>query len=177
MIPKFLLLSSLCLATLLFPQALKSQTQLAMESLVMNPYTDTAGFTLMLQSKDFDWKAADNGKSKADLTLITASVDKNGDVLTGRQESLTITADTEDAVKLATANTRLSAKVKIPIKTNKVRFLIQSANGREIGAFEVDRKTIYAAPQYPPLRFGHSTGGSRATSSRPSQAHNTSTCA
>ena len=158
MISKNLLFSGLCLAALLFPQALKSQTHLAMESLVMNPYTDTAGFTLMLQSKDLDWKVAGNGKSKADLTLITASVDKNGDVLTGRQESLTITADTEDAVKLATTNTRLSAKVKIPIKTNKVRFLIQSANDREIGAFEVDRKTIYAAPQSPPLtKPGRST--------------------
>jgi hypothetical protein len=158
MIPNRLLLSGLCLATLVSPQALKSQTHLAMESLVMNPYTDTAGFTLMLQSEDLDWKAAGNGKSKADLTLITASVDKNGGFLTGRRESLTITADTEDAVKLATANTRLSAKVKIPIKTNKVRFLIQAANDREIGAFEVDRKTIYAAPQSPPLtKPGHST--------------------
>jgi hypothetical protein len=158
MIPHRLLFSVLCLATLVFPQALKSQTHLAMESLVMNTYSDTAEFTLILQSTDLDWKAAGNGRSKADLTLITASVDKTGDVLVGRRESLTITADTEDAVKLATANTRLSAKVKIPIKTNKVRFLIQAANDREIGVFEVDRKTIYAAPQYPQLRFGHSTG-------------------
>jgi hypothetical protein len=162
MISKYLLFSGLCLATLLFPQALKSQTHLVMESLVMNPYTDTAGFTLMLQSKDLDWKAAGNGESKADLTLITASVDKNGDVLTGRRESLTITADTEDAVKLATVNTRLPAKVKIPIKMDKVRFLIKAANDREIGAFEVGRKTIYAAPQSPPLtQGGHSTSHAR----------------
>ena len=129
-----------------------------MESLVMNPYTDTAGFTLMLQSKDLDWKAAGNGESKADLTLITASVDKNGDVLTGRRESLTITADTEDAVKLATANRRVSAKVNIPIKTNKVRFLVQAANDREIGAFEVDRKTIYAALEDSPAPPCHARG-------------------
>ena len=159
MIPHRLVLAGLCLATLFFPHALESQTHLAMESLVMNTYSDTAEFTLILQSTDLDWKAAGNGKSKADLTLITASVDNKGDVLTGRRESLTITADTEDAVKLATANTRLSAKVKIPIKTNKVRFLIRAANDREIGAFEVDRKAIYAAPQYPPVGFGHSSTG------------------
>jgi hypothetical protein len=153
MIPNRLLFSALCLATLVSPQALKSQTHLIIESLVMNAYSQTADLTLMLQSKDLDWKVAGNGKSKADLILITASLDKRGDVLFWNRESITITSDTEDAEKLAMANTRLSAKVKIPAKTNKVRFLVQSVDEREIGAFEVDRKTIYAAaaPELPPL--------------------------
>ena len=153
MIPNRLLFSALCLAILLSPQALKSQTHLTIESLVLNTYSETADLTLMLPSKDLDWKVTGNGKSKADLILITASLDKRGDVLFWSKESLTINSDTEDAEKLAMANTRLSAKVKIPTKTNKVRFLIQSADEREIGAFEVDRKTIYAAaaPELPPL--------------------------
>jgi hypothetical protein len=153
MIPNRLLFSALCLATLVSPQALKSQTHLIIESLVMNAYSQTADLTLMLQSKDLDWKVAGNGKSKADLILITTSLDKRGDILFWSKESLTITSDIEDAEKLAMANTRLSAKVKIPTKTNKVRFLIQSADEREIGACEVDRKTIYAAaaPELPPL--------------------------
>ena len=153
MIPNRLLFSALCLATLLSPQALKSQTHLTIESLVLNTYSQTADLTLTLQSKDLDWKVTGNGKSKADLILITASLDKRGEVLFWSRESRTITADTEDAEKLATANTRLSAKVKILTKTNKVRFLIQSADEREIGALEVDRKIIYAAvtPELPPL--------------------------
>ena len=153
MIPNRLLFSALCLATLLSPQALKSQTHLTIESLVLNKYSQTADLTLMLPSKDLDWKVAGSGKSKANLILITASLDKRGDVLFWSRESLTITSDTADAEKLAMANTRLSANVKILTKTNKVRFLIQSADEREIGAFEVDRKTIYAAaaPELPPL--------------------------
>jgi hypothetical protein len=153
MIPNRLLFSALCLATLLSPQALKSQTHLTIESLVLNTYSQTADLTLTLQSKDLDWKVTGNGKSKADLILITASLDKRGEVLFWSRESRTITADTEDAEKLAMANTRLSANVKILTKTNKVRFLIQSADEREIGAFEVDRKTIDAAapPELPSL--------------------------
>jgi hypothetical protein len=153
MIPNRLLFSALCLVTLVSPQALRSQTHLIVESLVLNAHSQTADLTLMLQSKDLDWKVAGNGKSKADLMLITASLDKRGDVLFWTKESLTVTSDTEDAGKLATANTRVSAKVKIPTKTNKVRFLIQSADEREIGACEVDRKTIdaAAAPALPPL--------------------------
>ena len=153
MIPNRLLFSALCLATLLSPQALKSQTHLTIESLVLNTYSQTADLTLMLPSKDLDWKVAGSGKSKANLILITASLDKRGDVLFWSRESLTITSDTEDAEKLAMANSRLSAKVKILTKTNKVRFLIQSSEEREIGALEVDRKTIYAAatPELPRL--------------------------
>jgi hypothetical protein len=158
MIPNRLLFYSLCVATLVSPQALKSQAHLTIESFVLNTHSRTADFTLMLQSKDLDWKAAGNGKSKADLILITASLDKKGDILFWGRESLTITADTEDAVKLATASRRVSAKVNIPIKTNKVRFLIQAANGREIGAFDVDRKTIYAATEDPPVRPCHARG-------------------
>jgi hypothetical protein len=153
MIPNRLLFSALCLATLLSPQALKSQTHLTIESLVLNTYSQTADLTLMLPSKDLDWKVAGSGKSKANLILITASLDKRGDVLFWSRESLTVTSDTEDEEKLATANSRLSANVKILTKTNKVRFLIQSSDEREIGALEVDRKTIYAAaaPELPPL--------------------------
>jgi hypothetical protein len=153
MVPNRLPFSALCLATWVFPQALKSQTHLTIESLALNTYSQTADFTLMLQSKDLDWKVAGSGKSKADLILITASLDKRGDVLVYEREPHSIMADTEDAVKLVMANTRLSAKVKIPTKTNRVRFLILSADEREIGAFEVDRKTIYgaAAPELPRL--------------------------
>jgi hypothetical protein len=153
MIPNRLLFSAFCLATLLSPQALRSQTHVTIESFVLNTYSQTADFTLMLQSKDLDWKVAGSGKSKAVLILITASLDKRGDVLVYEREPRSITADTEDAVKLAMANTPISAKVKIPTKTNKVRFLIQSADEREIAGFEVDRKTIYAAaaPELPSL--------------------------
>jgi hypothetical protein len=153
MIPNRLLFSALCLATLLSPQALKSQTHLTIESLVLNRYSQTADLTLTLQSKDLDWKVTGNGKSKADLILITASLDKRGEVIFWSRESRTITSDTEDAEKLAMANTRLSANVKILTKTNKVRFLIQSVDEREIGSFEVDRKAIdaAAAPELPLL--------------------------
>jgi len=76
MIAKYLLFASLCLAVLVSPQALKSQTHLTIDSLELKTYSQTADFTLLLQSKDIDWKVADNGKSKADLILITASLDR-----------------------------------------------------------------------------------------------------
>jgi hypothetical protein len=107
----------------------------------------------MLQSKDLHWKAAANGRSEADLILITASVDKRGETLVYEREPRSVTADTQDPVKLAVGNTPLETKVKILSKTNKVRFVLQSADEQEIGAFEVDRKTIYATVplQLPPL--------------------------
>ena len=114
MIPNRLLFSALCLATLLSPQALKSQTHLTIESLVLNRYSQTADLTLTLQSKDLDWKVTGNGKSKADLILITASLDKRGDVLFWTKESLTITSDTEDAGKLMPFTRRSGVRLSVP---------------------------------------------------------------
>lgn len=151
MIPNRLLFSALCLATMVSPQSLKSQTRLTIESLVLNTFSQSADFTLVLPSKDLDWKVADHGKSKADLILITASLDKRGDVLVYDREPRTITADTEDSVKLAMTTTRFMARVRIPAKTNKVRFLIQSLDEQQIAALEVDRKTIYAADDPPAI--------------------------
>jgi hypothetical protein len=151
MVSKRLLFSGLFLAAFIFPHALKSQTHLTIESLVLNTYSETADFKLMLQSKDLDWKVAADGKSKTDLILSTASLDTRGNVLGGRRQSLTIMADTQNAAKLAAASVRLSANVKIPVKTDKVRLLIQTPDGREIGVFDVYRKTINAAPKYSPV--------------------------
>ncbi len=145
MIPNRLLFSALCLATLVSPQSLQSQTRLTIASLVLNTFSQTADFTLALPPKDLDWKAADRGKSQADLILIIAILDKRGDVLVYDREPRTITANTENSVKLAMTPTRLMARVRIPAKMNKVRFLIQSLDQREIAALEVDRMAIYTA--------------------------------
>jgi hypothetical protein len=152
MISSRLLCSCLFLVILMSPQGVKSQSHFGIESLVLHTYSQTADFTLTLQSKDLDWKVSDDGKSKADLVLVTASIDKRGDVLVYQREPRTITADTEDPVKLAIASTSLLAKVRIPAKTDRVRFVIQSLDKRELAAFEVDRKTIYTAGthEYPP---------------------------
>jgi hypothetical protein len=104
MIPNRLLISALCLATLVSPQALKSQTHLSIESIELNTSSQTGDFTLVLQSKDLDWKVEGNGKSKADLILITASLDKRGDLLVYERQYRTITEDTENAVKQAPVN-------------------------------------------------------------------------
>jgi hypothetical protein len=153
MVPNRLLFSAFCLAALISPQTLKSQTPLTVESLVASPYSRNADLILTFQSKDLDWKDAGNGRSKADVILVTASFDKRGETLTWSRQFLTVTSDTPDAAKLATATARLSAKIRIPNGTNKVRFLIDSSADEEIGAVEVDRKTIYAAatPDLPHL--------------------------
>jgi hypothetical protein len=67
MVPNRLLFYALCLATLISPPPLKSQTHVTIGSLVLDPYSKTADFTLRLQSKDLDWKAAGDARSKADL--------------------------------------------------------------------------------------------------------------
>jgi hypothetical protein len=145
MFPIRLLFFALCVTAFVFPQALEAQTHLTIESLALNTYSRAADFTLILPSKDLDWKVAEDGRSKADVVLITESLDKRGDVIVFDRQYLTITKDAGDVAKPAVANTRFWATVKVPAKTDKIRFLLQSADKREVAAGEVARKTIYAA--------------------------------
>jgi|SRR5580698_2316238 hypothetical protein len=101
MVANRLLFFALCLVALIFPQALTSQTHLTIESLAMDKHSDTADFSLVLQSKDLDWKSAGNGKSKADLILIPRIINKRGDVLVYERDFRTVTADTQDPANWA----------------------------------------------------------------------------
>jgi hypothetical protein len=143
------LLSFFCFVALICPQVVEAQTHLAIDSLKFNSNDDSAEFVLRLQSNDLKWSPAGDGKSKANLTLLTACLDKDGKVLSGLRESLTITADSEDTRELGLANTLLSTNVRISLDTDRVRFLFQSPEGKELGVFDVDRKTIDSALQVP----------------------------
>ncbi|MGC2403781.1 MAG: hypothetical protein WA510_28570 [Acidobacteriaceae bacterium] len=158
-----LLLSIFCLVTLISPQVMKAQTHLAIERLKYDPNDGAADFTLKWQSHDLDWIPA-NGKSKASLVLLIASLDKTGKVIGGRKESITITADSVDARQLGLLSTFFSTIVKISPDMGSVRFLIQSPEGKELSALEVDVERIYSTLQIPVVRGGPDVALNRPTS-------------
>ena len=122
---------------------------LTIEGLVRHPDTGRMDFTVVLKSGNIDWQPADNGKSTIDLTLAAASLTERGDILASKVETLTISAATQDATRLADVMTRMSMRLRVPPKTQRVRVVVQSGENGRIGAVELDRKTLDAAPQTP----------------------------
>jgi VWFA-related protein len=117
--------------------------------IVRHPDNRTADITLLLRSKGIDWQAVDNGKSIAYITVAAASLTNSQDVLASKVERLALSVPTQDPSHLAKAVSRLQVTVRIPPKTKSVRVLTETANGGRIGAADLDRKAIEAAPAMP----------------------------
>jgi VWFA-related protein len=126
--------------------------------IVRHPDNRTADITLLLRSKGIDWQAAGNGESSAYITVAAASRTKSQDVLASKVERLALSVPTQDPSHLAKAVSRLQVTVRIPPKTQSIRVLTETANGGRIGAADLDRKAIEAAPAMPapePLLLRH----------------------
>jgi VWFA-related protein len=117
--------------------------------IVRHPDTHTAEITVLLKSKGLDWQAADKGKSFVDFTVASSSLSGNHDILASRVERLHLSASTQDPAKLAGIEARFQLTVRVPRKTQIIRVVTGTAKGGRIGAADLDRKAIEAAPERP----------------------------
>jgi VWFA-related protein len=122
---------------------------LKVSGIVRHPDSHTADITLLLQSKGIRWQAVENGASTAYVTVAAASLTNSQDVLASRVERLALSVPTQDPSHLAKVVSRLQVTVRIPRKTQSIRVLTETANGERIGAADLDRKAIEAAPAIP----------------------------
>jgi hypothetical protein len=123
--------------------------RVAIEDVVRHPDTRTLDFTVLLKPDTGNWEPAEDGKSTSNLTLAAASLAEARDILASKLETVTVTANTQDAARLAEMPTRLAVTLRYPHKTQTVRVVIQTADSQRIGTAELDRKTIDAAPEAP----------------------------
>jgi VWFA-related protein len=122
---------------------------LSIEDVVRHPDTRSVGLTLLLKPGQSDWDATDDGKSTTSLTLAAVSLAGARNILASKEETLTVTANTQDGASLAEMPTRLPVTIRFPRKAQTVRVVIQIAESQRIGTAELDRKTIDAAPEAP----------------------------
>ena len=114
-----------------------------------HPDTRTAEITVQLKGKNLDWQATDDGRSTADLILAEASLNGDKHILASKTEKVTIFSTVQDPAQRAEEVTRLPLTIQIPRKTKSVRVVMETEEGGRIGAADLDRKTIDAAPAMP----------------------------
>ena len=122
---------------------------LKVSGIVRHPENHTADINLLLQSKGIQWQAIGNGRSSAEITLAAASVTGNQDIVASKVQTLYLSAPTQDPSHLAKLVTHLQITVRVPSKTRSIRVLTETANGGRIGAADLDREAILAAPALP----------------------------
>ena len=118
-------------------------------SIVRHPDTRTAELTMLLKGKNLDWQATDRGKSTAKLTLLAVSLTGNKDILASKSETVTLSQATDNPARLAEYVTSLKFAIQVPRKTQSIRVVMETEDGGRIGAADLDRKAIDAAPESP----------------------------
>ncbi len=122
---------------------------LTIGNVLRHPDSRTIEFSVYLKPNNIAWEPADSGRSTTTVKLAAASLDADRGILASRLETLTLTAGTQDPARLAKLSMRLPVKLRYPRKTRAVRVVLQAAESPRIGAVELDRKAIDAAPEAP----------------------------
>jgi VWFA-related protein len=114
-----------------------------------HPDTRSAEIAVLVRSKSLDWQPGDNGESKASVLVGAASRTEQGEILASKLERVVLTAQTQDMAKLAVGMARVHVALRVPPKTRNVRVVMQSGDGGRIGAADLSRAAIDAAPATP----------------------------
>jgi VWFA-related protein len=122
---------------------------MTVENIVRHPDNGSVAFTVVLKSRNLTWQSQDNGTSTTQLQVAAASLGDRRDILASRLQWLTLAASTQDPAHLANQISRLPVTVQFPRKSKSVRVIVQLADSGRMGAIELNRKTLEAAPETP----------------------------
>jgi hypothetical protein len=106
-------------------------------------------FTVQLEPKNLSFLPADDGKYAANLVLAAVSMDENQDIKASKIESVTVLSSTQDPNRLPEIASSFGFKIRVPRNTRTVRVVMENQESGRIGAAELSRKTIDAAPASP----------------------------
>jgi VWFA-related protein len=126
-----------------------SALDVSLSGVVQHPDTRSAEFTVQLRLKNLDWVPAEDGRSSANLILAAVSLGGDNNILASRMERVTVWSATQDPTRRTESVTRLPLIIRIPRKTKSVRVIMETELGGRIGAADLERKTIDAAPAAP----------------------------
>jgi VWFA-related protein len=124
---------------------------LTVARVVRHPDARSVEITLQVADPKISWRDTDSGQSSTTVivTGISRSVSHFGrrDVLASRVAKYYLLAGSQDPAKLAGARPELKLTLPYPKQTKEVRVALASDDGARIGAVEIDKKMIDAAPE------------------------------
>jgi VWFA-related protein len=116
----------------------------SLSGVVRHPDSQTAEFTVQLKLKNLTFLSADNGKDAAKLIVTAASLNEDGRIVASKVETATLLA--HDSAPPPEVTSRFQLTIRVPRQTRRVRVVMEDQDGGRIGAADLDRKTIDAAP-------------------------------
>ncbi len=122
---------------------------LSIVRVVRHPDSNTAELTVLLKSTHLRWRATDDGRSGANVTVAAVSLSGRRDIMASKLERLVVLSNSQDAAQLAHSNTLVTVTVPVARRTATVRVVIRADDGGQIGTAELDHKTLSTATESP----------------------------
>lgn len=122
---------------------------MTVEHIERHPDTNTAEVSILVKPRNISWQSEDNGRSVASFLVLAVSRNRDQDILSSKLEALAATAPTQDPARLAKETSRISISLRVPRRTKDLRVVVETSATGRMGAIEIDRKTLDAAPQSP----------------------------
>ena len=126
-----------------------NQMELKILGIVQHPDSRTAELTVQVNSRNLEWHKRDDGTSAAYFYLGVASLSGDKRVLASKWGKLTGVMRTQDAASLAASDCEFDLPVRVPAKTRSVRVIVENEDSGRMGAIDVSRDAINAAPSKP----------------------------
>jgi hypothetical protein len=101
------------------------------------------------QDSNLTFLPTEDGKTAANLILEAASRTRDGSILVSKAKTVTLVSTTQDPTRLPKVVSRLQLMIRVPRRTKSVRVVTEDLDSGRIGAADMDRKTIDAAPATP----------------------------
>ncbi len=120
--------------------------QVSLAQIVRHPDAKTVEITVQLDDNKLGWEAAERGLSNTFVIVTAVSRSGFGDVLASKVGKYELTATSQDASRLANVKPEIKFTLRLPRSTKNVRVAIATRDGERIGALDLSRKDIDAAP-------------------------------
>jgi VWFA-related protein len=120
--------------------------QLTVSNVVRHPETESADFTVRFPAASVAWTANADGSSSTNLMVATASLNGDRRILSAKVTTMTMAAHTADTVNTAGRTLAFRISVRVPKKTQFVRVALETEGAGKVGAAELSRSAIDAAP-------------------------------
>jgi hypothetical protein len=123
---------------------------LSLSDVLRHPDAQTAEVILQVAPKELHWLPEDEGKSYARLLVSIAALNGRRDIVRMRALTETFTAVTQDTSLI---DQQLPLTIDVTISTSKktqsIRIAVETEKGGRVGAVEVNRARLEAAPAAP----------------------------
>jgi VWFA-related protein len=125
------------------------ELHIVVDHIVRHPDAGTTEFALRITPKNIPWMPDDQGTSSTVLGLAAMSLAQRGAVLAYKTRSPGFRIATQDPAILSRRDLFTSVTLPMSRKTNHIRFVVRAMDTGRMGAVDVSRQAIDAAPEAP----------------------------